>query len=87
MTADAASPPLCRREVLGVLAVTVAVRALYLAFYRASPFFAAPILDSAYHADLAHALAAGDWSAGAPYFRPPLFPWPVSYTHLTLPTN
>ena len=67
--------PAFRRELLLVALVAVGIRILHLAFFRHSPFFSAPILDSAFHDRLARSLAAGDWAAGAPYFRPPLFPW------------
>jgi len=63
------------REAALLFAAALVVRAAFLALYRHSPFFAAPILDSAFHDRLARALAAGDPAAGAPYFRPPLFPW------------
>jgi len=58
-----------------VVAVAVVVRVLYFAAYCHSAFFVSPILDSAAHDELARTLAAGNWAAGAPYFRPPLFPW------------
>ncbi len=58
-----------------MLSVAILVRVAYFVFFERSPFFSAPILDSAYHDGLARAIAAGDLTAGAPYFRPPLFPW------------
>ena len=75
MTAAAPLSRPSRNEVLWVVAAAGLIRVLYFVFYRESPFFAAPILDSAQHQELARALAAGHWDAGAPYFRPPLYPW------------
>ncbi len=75
MTPSRPAPRFSRGEAMGVLAAALLVRALFLAFYRTSPFFAAPILDSAMNDGLARALASGHLDAGAPYFRPPLYPW------------
>ncbi len=63
------------REIAAVVAAAALVRIAYLLAFRSSPFFAAPILDSARHDGLARLLASGVLDAGAPYFRPPLFPW------------
>ncbi len=67
--------PVSIAETLWVLGLAVVVRLVHLLAFRDSPFFVAPILDSAYHDALAMRLAAGEWDAGAPYFRPPLFVW------------
>lgn len=58
-----------------VAGAALLVRIAYFAAYRDSSFFVAPVLDSAGHDLMARALAGGDWTAGAPYFRPPLYPW------------
>ena len=75
MTAAATEPRVSLREAGIVLSVALLFRVAYLLLFAKSPFFDAPILDSAYHDALARAIAAGDPTAGAPYFRPPLFPW------------
>ncbi len=67
--------PVSPREAGTVLLAAAAIRIAYILFFAQSPFFAAPILDSAFHDAMARSIAEGNLSAGAPYFRPPLFPW------------
>lgn len=64
-----------RREAGLVVLVAVLVRAIHLLRFSDSPFFASPILDAAAADELARRVAAGDWTVGAPWFRPPLYPW------------
>lgn len=59
--------------IVGVLALIV--RLIYLLEFQSSVFFSVPILDAAWHADLAHRIATGRLMEGAPYFRAPLYTW------------
>jgi tetratricopeptide (TPR) repeat protein len=72
------------REAALLFGLALLVRLAYLAFYSRSPFFASPILDSAFHDRLARAFAAGHPAAGAPYFRPPLYPWLLGTAYAVL---
>ncbi len=80
---EATPPSFPYSEAALLFGIALAARVAYLAFYRTSPFFAAPILDSAFHDRLARAFASGELAAGAPYFRPPLFPWLLGVLYAT----
>jgi tetratricopeptide (TPR) repeat protein len=63
------------RPALVVFAVALLVRVVYLLEFSGSIFFTVPILDAAWHVDLAQRVAAGNLLEGAPYFRAPLYTW------------
>jgi tetratricopeptide (TPR) repeat protein len=80
--------PLSRRELVALAVVLVAgmaVRGVYWHALRATPDYAAPLADAAFHDYWARALVTGDWTppAGEPdpqvrtsvYLRPPGYPW------------
>jgi tetratricopeptide (TPR) repeat protein len=71
-----ASPRLSPIAVMGlVFAAALAVRLLYLAAYRHSPFFAHLLVDAQWHDEWARRWAAGDWDMGGKaFFRAPLYP-------------
>jgi tetratricopeptide (TPR) repeat protein len=61
-----------------ILLVALALRIVYVLQSRASPFFAEPQMDAAYHVDWARALAEGRTFQPGPFFRAPLYPWFLS---------
>jgi len=61
--------------VLGLGLLAFALRAVYVLDLRASPYFAAPVIDPAFHLDWARELAAGREFQSGPFFRAPLYPW------------
>ncbi len=64
------------RSWLGVaLAVAALVRVAHWAAVRTAAFVGQPALDSAEYARWAHAIAAGSWLGGAPFFQAPLYPY------------
>lgn len=64
-----------RWVVLGLAALAFALRAVYVLDLSASPYFAAPVTDPAFHLDWARELAAGREYQEGPFFRAPLYPW------------
>jgi 4-amino-4-deoxy-L-arabinose transferase-like glycosyltransferase len=58
---------------LGLLALVL--RVVHVLALGESPYFDAPAMDEAYHADWARALAAGDTFQEGPFFRAPLYIW------------
>ncbi|MBU0638663.1 MAG: glycosyltransferase family 39 protein [Planctomycetes bacterium] len=60
---------------LGVFALALLVRLIYVLQLRASPLFDWPIMDAAYHDEWAQAIAEGRPFVTGPYFRAPLYPW------------
>jgi len=63
-----------RGLVLGVFAVALALRALYLFDIRDNPFYDSPIIDAQYYRDLGWALSRGEGTGHAPFMMPPLYP-------------
>lgn len=60
--------------VIGIFALALAVRLIYLAQIESSlPFFSAPTLDELYHDNWAQQISSGDWIGGEPFFRAPLY--------------
>src|SRR5439155_17987221 len=75
----AATPDVSRARarwiLLGILAVALALRVVYVLQSRASPAFDEPQMDAQYHVEWAQAFAEGrDYQTG-PFFRAPLYPW------------
>ena len=64
-----------RWVVLGLALLAFALRALYVLDLSASPYFAAPVIDPAFHLDWAREVAAGSEYQAGPFFRAPLYPW------------
>ncbi|HJM56051.1 MAG: hypothetical protein CMJ98_12790 [Planctomycetes bacterium] len=58
---------------IGLLALVL--RVLHVLAMGESPYFAAPAMDEAYHADWARALVAGETFQEGPFFRAPLYIW------------
>jgi 4-amino-4-deoxy-L-arabinose transferase-like glycosyltransferase len=58
---------------LGLLALVL--RVLHVLAMGESPYFDAPAMDEAYHADWARALVAGETFQEGPFFRAPLYVW------------
>lgn len=70
----------------GVMALTFAaalvVRIVYLATFRASPYFSVPIVDAEWHDAWAWGWAQGTWSMnGEAFFRAPLYPFWLSLVY------
>jgi tetratricopeptide (TPR) repeat protein len=60
-------------------AVALAVRMVYLASFRSSPYFTVPIVDAEWHDAWAWGWAQGTWSMnGQAFFRAPLYPFWLS---------
>ncbi len=65
---------------LGVFAVALLVRLLYLFAFRDSPYFHVPVVDAEWHDNWAWAWAEGTWSMdGRAFFRAPLYPLWLSF--------
>ncbi len=63
----------------GAFLAALALRLLYLAAFRSSPFFEHLIVDGAWHDQWAWAWARGTWSMdGQAFFRAPLYPFWLS---------
>lgn len=60
---------------LGIFALALAIRVVWVLELRASPDFEHPLLDAAYHDEWARDIAAGKPFIDGPYFRAPLYPW------------
>ena len=60
---------------LGVFAAAFAVRLLYLAEFRRSPFFSLLLGDSDSYDRWAQGLAAGDWIGKVVFYQSPLYPY------------
>jgi Dolichyl-phosphate-mannose-protein mannosyltransferase/Tetratricopeptide repeat len=74
-----ASFPRWTRWILpSILILAFVLRLVYVLQSRASPFFAEPQMDAAYHVDWARALAEGRSFQPGPFFRAPLYPWFLS---------
>ena len=59
--------------------VALAVRLVYLAAFRGSPYFAVPIVDAQWHDLWASSWAQGTWTMdGRAFFRAPLYPFWLS---------
>jgi tetratricopeptide (TPR) repeat protein len=58
-----------------ILVLAFVLRLAYVLQSRASPYFAEPQMDAAYHVEWARALAAGRAFQPGPFFRAPLYPW------------
>ena len=71
------SPAPARRRLalLAILAVSFAVRVVYVLQSRHSPSFEQPSMDALYHLEWARAFAAGKDFQPGPFFRAPLYPW------------
>jgi 4-amino-4-deoxy-L-arabinose transferase-like glycosyltransferase len=74
---SAARPPVrAARAWLGaILALSFAVRVVYVLQSRRSPAFEQPAMDALYHLEWARAFAAGHEFQPGPFFRAPLYPW------------
>ncbi len=60
-------------------AFALAVRIVYLASFRSSPYFSIPIVDAEWHDAWAWGWAQGTWSmSGQAFFRAPLYPFWLS---------
>jgi Flp pilus assembly protein TadD len=60
----------------------LAVRLIYLAAFRASPYYAVPIVDAEWHDAWAWGWANGTWSMGEEaFFRAPLYPFFLSLVY------
>jgi len=75
------------RLALVVAVIALIARLVYLLEFQSSVFFSVPILDAAWHADLAHRIAAGRLLEGAPYFRAPLYSWFLAAIEALAGTN
>ena len=67
-----------RNEILvvaGLALLAFLLRLIYLLGMQENPGFDHPIMDAAYHADWARALAVGQDFHPGPFFRAPLYPW------------
>jgi tetratricopeptide (TPR) repeat protein len=60
---------------LAAVAVTLAMRAIYLNQIQGNPFFDNLVMDEAYHDMWAREIAAGDLASRIPFFRAPLYPY------------
>ncbi|HVP58646.1 MAG TPA: tetratricopeptide repeat protein [bacterium] len=67
---------------VGVFALAVGLRLVYLAHLRALPFFDHPIMDAAYHDNWAREIMSGKPVAAEPFFRAPLYPYFLALTYL-----
>jgi tetratricopeptide (TPR) repeat protein len=63
----------------------LAVRLIYLAAFRGSPYFAVPVVDAEWHDAWAWGWANGTWSMGGEaFFRAPLYPFWLSLVYRVL---
>jgi len=60
---------------LVLLAVTLAVRLVYLSQISSNPYFHYPIVDAQTYDEMAGRIAAGEEPVPAPFYQPPLYPY------------
>ncbi|MGQ9602724.1 MAG: tetratricopeptide repeat protein [bacterium] len=60
---------------LGIFALAVILRLIYLAEIKQMPFFDHPIMDASYHDTWARKVAQGELIGKEPFFRAPLYPY------------
>ncbi|HUU06139.1 MAG TPA: tetratricopeptide repeat protein [Patescibacteria group bacterium] len=63
------------RSILILLALSLAVRLVYLQQIAANPFFNHPVVDAQTYDEMAVRIAAGEVPIPAPFFQPPLYPY------------
>ena len=60
---------------LGVFALALAVRTLYVLEWHASPLFTTPIGDARAYLEWARRIAGGDWFGREVFYQAPLYPY------------
>ena len=60
---------------LVLLAITLAVRLVYLSQISSNPYFHFPIVDAQTYDEMAVRIAAGEEPVPAPFYQPPLYPY------------
>jgi len=61
--------------VIGLVAVALLIRIVYIHELSDNPFFNYPVVDSATYDDMAVRIAAGEAPSDEPFFQPPLYPF------------
>ncbi len=64
-----------RHHLLILLALSLAIRFVYLHQIAANPFFNYPIIDAQTYDEMAVSIVAGEEPIPAPFFQPPLYPY------------
>ncbi len=63
------------RPLMILLAISLAVRIVYLCQIATNPFFHYPVIDAQTYDEMAVRIAAGEEPIPAPFFQPPLYPF------------
>jgi Flp pilus assembly protein TadD/4-amino-4-deoxy-L-arabinose transferase-like glycosyltransferase len=74
-------------SLLGVFALGLGVRLLYLAQIRSSPAFSLLLVDSQGYDAWARRLAAGDWLGSGVFYQAPLYPYFLGLVYALLGTD
>jgi len=61
--------------VIGLVAVALLIRIVYIHELSNNPFFNYPVVDSATYDDMAVRIAGGDSPTDEPFFQPPFYPY------------
>ncbi len=70
-----------RRDALLVAAVAAGLRVLYWALYSRTPFFHTPVVDASFFDIWARTLAEGRVFQADVFFKPPLYPYLLSWLY------
>ena len=78
-----------RRVPWGILALSLAVRIVYVLQIDASPLFAHPVVDAKTYTEHAARLAAGNWLGlgDGPFWQPPLYPYFLGVIRTFFPSS
>jgi len=76
------------RFLLGISALALLLRLIYLFQSQSNPFFEAPIVDAQTFLEQARQIAAGDWLAGGePFWQPPFYPYFIALLYALFPQH